>query len=107
MNRLLAVFMIALSACGKRIGYEIKDTDTKYTFRTNYLEIGDHSRVTITSIAFWDDTIIWKGIKVAPQKDTFYYERLEDFYGLDTLETYQKYKAKHWYIKRVYDFSPW
>ncbi len=107
MKRFLIVFVIVLSGCGKTIGYEVKDSDTKYMFRTNYFDIGEPSRVKVTSISFWDDTIIWKGIKIGSQNDTVFDEKLQDFYGLDTLETFEKYKAKHWYIKRTYEFLPW
>jgi hypothetical protein len=103
----ISLFMFAFTSCGKQFEFEATDKDTTFERKLSYAEIGDPSRVTRTYVSFWNDTIIIDGIKTAPTKDTIRNTYTADYYGLDTMVIYEKYKATKWYIKEVYQFSPW
>lgn len=109
MTKLVYIFIVVvlLNGCGKRFKFEIDNSVNEYSIKLNYSEIGDPSRLTRKNVSYWDDTIILDGIKTGPTKDTIFFNQTSDYYGLDTLVKFEKYKAKKWYIKQEYIFSPW
>lgn len=98
---------MVFSGCGKKIRFEVTDILHEYTIRIDYKEIGNASRVKKEYIWYWNDTILIDGIKNGPTKDTVHYKEFVDYYGLDTLIKFEKYKASHWYIKQEYEFTSW
>jgi hypothetical protein len=55
--------------------------------------------LTIITECFWDDTILYNGIKLPPQ-EKIKATHTTRFYGSPPFkEKYQKYKAKNWNIK--------
>jgi len=103
----LCCAIILLMACGKRFEFEIDDKVHDYSIHLRYSEIGDPSRLTQKNVWYWNDTIIINGVKNGPTKDTVFFDKTSDYYGIDTLVRFEKYKAKNWYIKQWYLFSPW
>lgn len=96
-----------LLSCAKRVGFEINNDVSEYTFRVSLQDLGDHSKMRKSTVAYWDDTIIWNGLKLPPTKDTFKSDVSQTYYGIDSVQRYQKYKARNWYVKKEYSFSVW
>jgi hypothetical protein len=107
MKKIILIFFIFLGACQKKIGFEITNSLSEYTFRVSLSEIGSPSKMRKIFISYWDDTIIWNGVKVPPTIDTIRMDKSETYYGMDTLQRFNKYKAKNWYIKNEYQFTSW
>lgn len=103
----LLFLQILMSSCSKEISFEINDSVKDTVIKIDVSRIGDPSRVTKKIISFWSDTILINGIKIAATKDTVVDSETVDYYGINSLYRFEKYKAKHWYIKHEYSFTPW
>ncbi len=103
---IITIFLFCTS-CQKKVGFEITNEINEYTFKVDLRKVGDPSKMHKRIISYWDDTIIWKGIKLAPTIDTIIIDQSQNYYGMDSVQKFEKYKAKNWYIKHEYLFYSW
>jgi|GEM_PF-4327456 len=104
---LLLIAIVFVFSCNKHQVFQADENASTFVIRINPKKIGDPSRVTKKFIWFWNDTIIIDGVKNGPTKDTVYFNETLDYYGIDSLVIFEKYKASKWFIKQEYYFTSW